>query len=280
MRSKPLFRRYTARAGFPALLCLLALCAPLTPALRAQAPVDIEDDEEGEALPAYVRRFSVGGRFSVLPLQQMDSGNLTSPVGNLVQVLAETKATARRLGGGITTQFLINDRFAVGLDFLFRRAAYTETTDVITDLVDPFTNEILQTELVTTIEKTRATIWETPVLIRYFAKDRRERGARAFFEGGLAIRRIGNVRSSTSTSFSTTDLDVDETDECCDATPAVPAHRVSLGAVVGIGFQLIDDIGVRVVPGVRFTRWFSNAFDSPPTRSAKNQLEATIALTF
>ena len=60
----------------------------------------------------------------------------------------------------------------------------------------------------------------------------------------------------------------------------MPAHRVSLGAVVGVGFQLIDDVGVRVVPGVRFTRWFSNAFDSPPTRSAKSQLEATIALTF
>ena len=139
---------------------------------------------------------------------------------------------------------------------------------------------LLETQLLTDVETTSARIWDVPVLLRYYTKGRRDRGARVFFEGGAVIRRVSNVKTSIETTFSTTDPDIDDMTDCCDKTPARVANSPALGGAVGIGVQLIDDVGIRVVPGFRYIRWFNNAFDNPPTRSAQNQLEVSIALTF
>ncbi len=47
-----------------------------------------------------------------------------------------------------------------------------------------------------------------------------------------------------------------------------------------VRFQLIDEVGIRVVPGVRYTRWMGETFKSPATATQRNQIEAMISLTF
>jgi hypothetical protein len=60
----------------------------------------------------------------------------------------------------------------------------------------------------------------------------------------------------------------------------VPKHRSAPGAVVGAGIQFVDEFGIRVVPEVRYTRWFEPVFENLTTRTKDNQLEAAISLTF
>ena len=52
------------------------------------------------------------------------------------------------------------------------------------------------------------------------------------------------------------------------------------GATAGVGLQLVDPIGVRVVPEVRYTRWFGSVFDNRATRSRPDQVEFVLSLTF
>jgi len=52
------------------------------------------------------------------------------------------------------------------------------------------------------------------------------------------------------------------------------------GLVAGAGLQLLDGIGTRVVPEVRYTRWGGDTFKSPAVLHQRNQIEGMISLTF
>jgi hypothetical protein len=68
----------------------------------------------------------------------------------------------------------------------------------------------------------------------------------------------------------------------------VPRERASptphknsiLGVTAGAGGQLIDPVGVRVIPEVRYTRWFGATFDSLGLRSRRDQVEIVISIYF
>ena len=59
-----------------------------------------------------------------------------------------------------------------------------------------------------------------------------------------------------------------------------PAKRNLFGKVGGLGFKFIDDVGIKVMPEVRYTQWSGRSFDSDSTRSAKRQLEVSIAIIY
>ena len=54
----------------------------------------------------------------------------------------------------------------------------------------------------------------------------------------------------------------------------------SIGAMVGIGGQLIDDFGIRSSPEVRYTYWLSHPFDSIHGRTRSSQLEFLYTISF
>ena len=258
-------------------LLLLGICLFTTPILTAQQPDDDDDTNFG---PVFVRRFSAGGKFRYLPLEAMAKGTLSTRVIDTVDVDARSNGDSLHYGYGLTTQVAVTNKWAVALELLSSKIEYQTGRNVTTFIVDPFENLLLETQLVSRDETTRARLWDVPLLLRYYTKSRYNRGPRVFFEGGGVVRRVTAISTSIETTTSTTNPDVEEMTDCCDTSPARVANPNALGAAVGIGLQLIDDVGIRVVPGFRYTRWFSNAFDDPPTRSEKNQLEVTIALTF
>ncbi len=110
--------------------------------------------------------------------------------------------------------------------------------------------------------------------LRYYGKDRHDPGARWFVEAGGALRRVARVRTSITETIDDGDL------TCCKTIPATPARRTIRGVVAGFGVQVIDPVGIRVVPQVRFTRWGADTFSSFSTRTQRNQLEAMVSLTF
>ena len=266
-----------ARKKVTCALFLLGLCLFATPTLTAQQPDDDDDTNFG---PVFVRRFSAGGKFRYLPLETMAKGTLSTSVIDTVDVDARSRGDSSRYGYGLTTQVAVTKKWAFALELLSSKIEYNTVRAVTTYIVDPFENVLLETQLVSSDETTSARLWDIPVLFRYYNKSRFNRGPRVFFEGGAVVRRATDISTSIETKTSTTNPDVEEMTDCCDKAPARVANPNALGGAVGIGLQLIDDVGIRVVPGFRYTRWFSNAFDDPPTRSERHQLEVTIALTF
>jgi hypothetical protein len=53
-----------------------------------------------------------------------------------------------------------------------------------------------------------------------------------------------------------------------------------LGVTAGFGAQLIDPLGVRVIPEVRYTRWLGLNFDVPAAHSRRDQIEFVFSLAF
>lgn len=223
---------------------------------------------------AYVRRISAGATLSVLGLRMVRDGSTSVVTSSpAFDGIYTTTGQTRRIGYGLNVQAAITDRFAVNAGLFLRKGVYQMNSDIIEGVDNPNTS-VDERTLTLKNEDTRFKLYDLPVLVRYYGKDRHQRGPRWFIEGGAAVRRVSNIRTSIDTTINSGDK------QCCDTTPAAPARRTLRGIVAGAGFQLIDPIGIRVVPGVRYTRWSGHTFDSLSTRTERNQIEGMISLTF
>ncbi|HSB17753.1 MAG TPA: hypothetical protein VLE22_25115 [Bryobacteraceae bacterium] len=223
---------------------------------------------------AYVRRLSLGATLSVLGLRLVPD-RTTSVVTSspAFDAIYTTTGASKRVGYGLNLQAAVTDRFAVNASLFLRKAGYKMNSDIIEGTDDPNTSADERT-LTVRNEDTRVKFYDLPVLVRYYGKDRHQRGPRWFVEGGGVLRRVSNIRTSIDTTIGTGDK------QCCDTTPRTPERRTLRGFVAGAGVQLIDPVGIRVVPEVRYTRWAGHTFNAFSTITERNQIEGMISLTF
>lgn len=218
---------------------------------------------------AYVRRFSLGGRISVTPLTVLKGGTGSESLPAVPsEITATAESKSRHAGAGITTQFALTDQIALGIDLIRRKVGFQETVETRTGVDNPSTTTD-ERKLVTTVEQTRAHVWELPIVGRYYRKNRFESGRRWFLEGGAAVRRAGGVVTFTKID-----------DDCCAQTPRRLSHRYTLGGVAGAGIQVADDYGIKIIPSVRYTRWLKRSLESRAARSASDQVEVLLGITF
>lgn len=223
----------------------------------------------------FVRRFSAGVTLSVLGFSLVGAGTSSVNVPSNVVTNYSTTNASERLGYGITAQAAITDHFAIAAGGFLRKIGYQFTTTVNTTTnVLEGTTVIPITATISSHEDTRARLIDIPLVLRYYGKGRHTPGPRWFVEGGGAWRRVSNIRTS-----------VDSTDpsgviSCCVFTPAQAANRTARGIVGGAGIQLIDPLGIRVIPEIRYTRWMDDIFKSFTTSTKRNQLDASITLSF
>jgi hypothetical protein len=239
-----------------------AVLVTASPALLAQAA----DDATPRRPTGFIRRFSIGGRVSSLFTSLMKEGGYSSSTMTPpLQTIVSTLPAARRIGGGATVWFEAHRRFSVGADLLYRRMGYDRTSTWVSGTTTlTSTNEV---------EKTRAAYWDLPLLARFYAADRQYGRVRAFLTGGGVIRRVSDVR--TFTDFA----NADGTSKT-NTTPRTPANRRSTGYVLGAGLQVMDNLGFKFTPEVRFTRWSRRVFSADPTFSPKGQVEFLLGITF
>lgn len=222
----------------------------------------------------YVRRFSAGATLSVLVLETVKNDSATVITSSpAFDGLYSTKNASKRIGYGLTAQAALTERFAVSASLLLRSMGYKKNSDIYSGVDNPSTPQDERTHTVHN-EDTRAKFRDIPVTIRYYTKDRHMSGPRGFVEGGAALRWVTHIRSSIDTTVNSGTL------QCCNTTPVKPDSRTVRGLVAGAGFQLIDGVGIRVVPEVRYTRWMGDTFNTPSTRVQRNQLEGIVSLTF
>ncbi|MGH9674797.1 MAG: hypothetical protein ACRD44_16590 [Bryobacteraceae bacterium] len=242
---------------------------PATQAPTAQPPAPAAVLDE----PVFVRRFSAGINLTVLglkPIRELDSSQVfTSPA---LEVRSTTVPKSHLASGGIVLQLAVTERIAVAANVFYRRVEYEDTTVLLTGVDNP--NTVIDDRPGTNLtDKTRAHYWDVPVMVRYYNLGRYEEGNRWFFELGATRRHVRGIRSTLGTQPPGGELTT-------VGGAVTPRKRDLLGGTAGFGVQLIDPVGVRVIPEVRYTKWMGRTFDNRATRSNTHQIEFILSLSF
>ncbi len=247
----------------------VALLAVACSALAQDPP----EEKDYETTPTYVRRFSAGLTGTAIALMLLRGGtNETLSVSPPLYSKFNTHPKKRYVGGGLTMQLALTDRVAVNANWLYRTAEYESSRTFLSGIDDPKT---VRDERVSTgeMEVTKARYFDFPILLRRYNIGRHEYGHRWFVQFGPSLRYVSKIRSNR-------ELTAADQSKTKTSSP-VAGHRKSLpGFTAGFGGQLIDPVGVRIMPEVRYTRWFGATFDSPPTRSRRDQVEFMISIGF
>ena len=94
-----------------------------------------------------------------------------------------------------------------------------------------------------------------------------------FFEAGPNTRTVRKILTRRRTTDPEGNISY-------DTSLQPPYKRTITGVTVGFGAQLIDPVGLRVIPEVRYTRWLGLNFDVPATHSRRDQIEFVFSLAF
>ena len=223
----------------------------------------------------YVRRFSAGASLSVLGLSLIPGSTNTVTNSATVNTMYQTTGASSRIGYGLVGQVMLTDHFGIAISGLLRNIGYQLNTTVTTTSPEVISGVVTQVTTSTILhEDTRAKLIDIPGVVRYYAHSRHDPGAHWFFEGGGAWRKLESIRTSTDFTNASSIL------SCCTNTPTTPAHASAFGIVAGVGVQLTDAFGVRVVPEVRYTRWISPVFHAFTTTTQQNEVAAGFSITF
>jgi hypothetical protein len=249
------------------ILLLCGLAAAVT-VLHAQAPEPVDLERR-----AYVRRISAGASLTVPVFNLIKPGS--ADFSRATPPLIATRDSTSKYhwgGGGVMLQIAILEKLAVNMNAFYRKAEYTYTEIDVAGVDNP--NTPLDDRIITTIDGwTRIRYLDIPVLARYYNKGRHRKGNRWFFEAGPNTRTVRKVL----TTLTTTDMALNVSKA---TSPLPPYKRTALGVTAGFGGQFIDPVGLRVIPEVRYTRWFGLNFDVPATHSRRDQIEFVFSLAF
>jgi hypothetical protein len=120
----------------------------------------------------------------------------------------------------------------------------------------------------------KARYWEAPLMARYFGLLPSGLFSHAYIAAGVEYRHVGLVRDRNRYQYADGEIYYDQ-------TPATPNLTNQFGYVAGLGMRLIDDATkIRVMPEVRFIRWQGTTFQGPGYRSAANQLEIGVGVSY
>jgi len=248
-----------------------------SPAQNPPAPTQkpgTSSSTAGNATTESSRRFTAGISLSVLGFTPIPNKS-TAATSTTPSTQYATKGASSRIGYGITGQVRLTDHFAVDVSALYRRIGYQlTTTDTATTTTILNGISTSTTSTTSTHEDTRSRLFDIPFLLRFYSSSKRPDGPRWFLEGGGAWRVATGIRTSVDST------DASGINTCCTTAAAKPAHRTGIGMVGGAGVQLIDPVGIHVVPEVRYTRWVNPVFDAFTTNMVQNQLEGTLSFTF
>lgn len=177
-----------------------------------------------------------------------------------------------RLEMAPSVEYRLTSHLTVGLELHYHPSNFQQTTDYVTGVRDPNSstddrknNHVVQT--------TNVTYWEFPLVARYYGFRSSGKFRKVYALGGGELRHLGRIRTGTSYSFANGTTDYNE-------FPATPIHHNQAGAVVGIGYRVVDALRIKLTPEVRYVRWQGFVFQGPSYSSRQNQFEVSIGLSY
>jgi hypothetical protein len=238
-----------------------------------QPPADAPEEEEAAAEePVYVRRISIGitgggNPWYLIGGEKVTTSTTTPPLETTV----ETNPKDHYVFGGGLLNLAVLETWAVNLGLLYRTAEFESTQTLLAGVDNP--NTIRDERTTTTIkDATKARLFDFPFLIRRYNIGRHEYGHRWFLEAGPSLRHVSKIRT-------TRDFNYPDGTAVQESSPT-PHKKNLLGVTAGFGGQFIDPIGVRVIPEIRYTKWFGGTFDTLGLHSRRHQLDIMISFSF
>jgi len=242
--------------------------APPAPLPARKAPTKTQS-------PKYVPLISGGITFSTQGMAMIKNGTY-SYTDNSTNVPLETDATTtsldHKVGAGVTVQVTPWDHFAVAIGAIYRETGYVAKTDYYSGTIP--VNSPVDTRKHTGVEETtHLAFYDFPILVRYYLKDRYERGWRWFAEVGGTYRLAERIRSS----FVIVDPNYNTT---TSNTPVTPSKKATPGYTGGAGLEFIGPMRIHFMPEVRYSRWVTLPFKTLSTVSNRQQVEGVISFVF
>lgn len=230
-------------------------------AMATLAPVQAQQEP-------FHKRFEVGIRAGYLPFDLMRAAESDIDYAD-VNLLQRSTAQSRSATVGPSLVYRFSNKWALGVDALYRNVGYDQFIKSETVPDDGDTPVLLGY----TNERTRATFWDIPVLLRYTRSQ--QKGWRPRMTGmiGPAVRfttGVESYRENVDKKYFVTQTN----------DPVKPAKKLVPGATVGVGMEWKDEIGVRVTIEGRYTRWQKDAFQNGPTSTNRNTVELLLGFSF
>jgi hypothetical protein len=173
---------------------------------------------------------------------------------------------------GATFEYMFTPRLSAGAEFYLTHAKYTLTTQVRSGLPSP-NSGVDDRPLTTYAESTNADYWVLPMLARYGGIRPRGFLSHLYVAAGAEYRHVGRVRTGTDIYYPDGTTGYTE-------IAAVPTNSNQIGGVIGLGLRMLDDLGIKVSPEIRFIRWTNSTFEGPGYHSQMNQAEAGLGFSF
>lgn len=219
------------------------------------------------------RKFNFGVRADFIALKQFDTTTTTASTTKPIADYTYTgSSTSSHYSGGPVFEMRLTKHIWVGAELAFHHVSYAQVTDIRTGKADPNAGTDNRPLTILTDNST-VNYWDIPMLVRYRGLRQSGRFRRFYPIGGATYRHVGRVRTGNDTVNADGSTAYDE-------TPDVPKKSNLFGLTVGIGYRLVDELGVKVVPEIRFTRWLDHSFQGLAYTSSPNQAQAGIGITF
>lgn len=219
------------------------------------------------------RKYNFGFRVDYIPLRQFSVSTATASTTKPIADYTYTGSTSSpKLAFGPVFEMRLIRHISVGAELSFHHAEYGQVTMIRTGQKNPAAST--DSRPVTTItEASKANLWDIPVLARYH--NIRDSGIfKGFYPlAGITYRHVGRIRTGNATVNADSSTAYNE-------IPAPVAHRNLIGFTGGIGYRFVDELGIKIVPEIRFTHFTTDAFHGLSYRSNPNQAQAGVGITF
>ncbi|MCS7315818.1 MAG: hypothetical protein RMI94_11330 [Bryobacterales bacterium] len=218
-----------------------------------------------------LERFAFGLRLRTLPFERLSvmregmAMQTTFSGTTAYDFNANTTSKSPVMGGGLAFEFRLAKRVRLSSELLFHRLRYESSTATYWGKDDPATGNDDRTQS-SVREQTKARLWDLPVLVHY--RGLRSSGplSHVWVGAGVAGRTISTIRTKA-------EIKKPDGSSSVQYNATAPARRTLAGIVVALGLRFVDDMNIKVMPEIRFTRWSGSTFSSFTTRSPRSQLE-------
>jgi hypothetical protein len=243
-----------------------ALCAWLFPVSMLIAADDTAPARK-------LHRPLVGFRVEYYPLRFFDITTVQTTTNTPAASYTYTaKSNSPKYIVGPAAEYRWSSHLSLGVELHFHHADYTQTTTLRSGVPPP--NSSFDTRTTTTItQDSKINYWEIPLVAHYYGFLKEGRFSRSYASGGVQYRHVGRIRTGNTYSYPDGTSDYNE-------TPPPASLTNQFGAVVGVGMRFLDDFNIKMAPEIRYIRWFGTTLQGPAFRSAANQFEASIGLSF
>ena len=219
------------------------------------------------------RKYNFGIRVDYIPFKMFTTSTATASTTKPIADYTYTGSTnSPKFAFGPVFEMRLTKHLSVGAELSYHHAKYGQLTQIRSGKKDP--NAGTDNRPVTTItENTKATYWDVPVIVRYRGLFDKRILRHVYPLAGITYRRVGDVKTSNEIVNADSSTDYNE-------KPASVTRGNQIGFTGGIGYRFVDEIGIKITPEIRFTRWMNHTFQGLSYTSYQNQAQVGIGITF